>query len=167
MNVAFRRATNDDRDVAQQIVDGALREYGLHVLPESSDVDLTDLERHYDARGGRFEILVDDGGKPLGVLGWRPAGDRYDAIVELKKLYLTSAARGQGLGRRALERVVEAARAAGARAVVLETSEVLVEANRLYARFGFAPVRGAAAASFATLSEQCDLAYRFDIIGPS
>ena len=58
---------------------------------------------------------------------------------------------------------VDAARRAGARAVVLETAAVLGEANRLYTRFGFVPVRGAAAASFATLSDQCDLAYRLDL----
>lgn len=156
-------APTADREVAQRVVDGALREYGLHVLPESSDVDLTDLEGHYDARGGRFELPEDGDGAPLGVLGWRPAGDPADNVVELKKLYLAPAARGRGLGRRALERVVAAARASGARAVVLETAGVLAEANRLYTRFGFVPARGAEAASFATLSDQCDLAYRLDL----
>ena len=160
MDVTFRRATNRDREVAARVVDEAQREYGLHVLPDSSDVDLTDLEAHYDARGGRFEILEGADGEVLGVLGWRPAGD---GVVELKKLYLAPAARGRGLGRRALERAVDAARRAGARAVVLETAAVLGEANRLYTRFGFVPVRGAAAASFATLSDQCDLAYRLDL----
>lgn len=84
MDVIFRRATNHDRDVAQAVVDSALREYGLHVLPESSDVDLTDLEHHYDARGGRFEILESAGGETLGVLGWRPAGDSIDGVIELR-----------------------------------------------------------------------------------
>lgn len=117
MDVTFRRATNRDRAAAARVVDEALREYGLHVLPDSSDVDLTDLEAHYDARGGRFELLEGADGEALGVLGWRPAGDPRDGVVELKKLYLAPAARGRGLGRRALERAVGAAQAAGARAV--------------------------------------------------
>jgi GNAT superfamily N-acetyltransferase len=162
MDVSFRRATNRDCDLAQQLVDAALREYGLHVLPESSDVDLTDLEGHYDARGGRFELLEGPNGDALGVLGWRPAGD---GVVELKKLYLAPHARGRGLGRRALERAVDAARSSGAQAIVLETAIALSEASRLYIRFGFVPVRGEEAASFATLSDQCDLAYRLDL-GP-
>lgn len=166
--VTFRRATNGDRQTAQRLVDGALREYGLHVLLDTSDVDLTDLEGHYDARGGRFELLESNSGDPLGVLGWRPAADDDGArVVELKKLYLAPAARGRGLGRRALDRVVAAARSMGARAVVLETAAVLGEANRLYTRFGFVPVRGAQAASFATLSDQCDLAYRLDLASTS
>lgn len=160
----FRRATNSDRQTAQRLVDAALREYGLHVLLDSSDIDLTDLEGHYDLRGGRFELLESASSEPLGVLGWRPAADDDGAcVVELKKLYLAPAARGRGLGRRALDRVVAAARDLGARAVVLETAAVLGEANRLYTRFGFVPVRGAQAASFATLSDQCDLAYRLEL----
>jgi putative acetyltransferase len=161
MDVQFRRATNADREIAQQVVDGALRDYGLYVVLEAGDVDLSDLERHYDARGGGFELIERRGGEVLGVLGWRPAGD---GVVELKKLYLVSGARGHGLGYRALTRVVEVARAAGARAIVLETASVLREANRLYTRFGFVPVQGAAAASFAALSEQCDRAYRLDLV---
>lgn len=161
--IEFRRATNRDQPLVVHIVDRALREYGLGVLLESSDVDLTDLEQHYDARGGRLELLEDAGGTALGVVGWRDAGD---GVIELKKLYLVPTARGRGLGQRAVARVVEVARAAGAQAVVLETAAVLVEANGLYTRCGFRPVRGAEAASFAMLSEQCDLAYRLDLADP-
>jgi hypothetical protein len=35
----------------------------------------------------------------------------------------------------------------------------------VYTRLGFVPVEGAAAASFATLSEECDLAYRLELGG--
>ena len=84
-------------------------------------------------------------------------------MIELKKLYLVPAARGRGLGRVALSRVVDGARREGARTVVLETAAILKEANELYRRFGFVPVRGADAGAFATLSEQCDVAYRLDL----
>lgn len=160
MDVQFRRATNRDCEVAQRVIDRALRDYGLGVVLDGGDADLVDLERHYDARGGRFELL-EVAGEVVGVLGWRPADD---GVFEVKKLYLAQAARGHGLGRRALARAVDAARAAGARAIVLETASVLREANRLYTRAGFVPVQGAAAASFATLSAQCNVAYRLDLI---
>ena len=62
-----------------------------------------------------------------------------------------------------VDAAIEEARAAGARAIVLETAERLVEANRLYTRLGFLPVQGEAAGSFARLSEQCDLAYRLEL----
>lgn len=39
---------------------------------DSSDVDLTDLERHYHARGGgRLELIEDATGTALVVVGWR------------------------------------------------------------------------------------------------
>jgi GNAT superfamily N-acetyltransferase len=161
MEVRFRRATNDDLEVVQQLVDRALRDYGMYALFEATDADLTDIERHYDAHGGCLEVL-ESGGEVIGVLGWRPA---RDGVFELKKLYLRADARGRGLGRRAVARAIEVARAAGARAIVLETSAQLTEANGLYTRLGFVPVKGAAAAAFATLSEQCDLAYRLEL-GP-
>lgn len=46
---------------------------------------------------------------------------------------------------------------------MLETAAILTEANALYRRLGFVPVEGAAAASFATLADQCDLAYRLEL----
>lgn len=159
MDVVFRRATRRDSAAAMQLVDRALRDYGLYAVPDAGDIDLTDLEQHYDARGGCFE-LIEAGGQVVGVVGWRPAGD---GVIELKKLYLAASARGHGLGRRAIERVIAAARAAGARAIVLETATRLTEANALYCRLGFVPVQGAAAASFQTLTDQCDQAYRLEL----
>src|ERR1051325_10239651 len=116
MDVMIRRASNRDREIAFQIVDRALRDYGLEAVLERADRDLSDLAQHYDARGGGFE-LIELGGEAVGVVGWRPAGD---GVFELKKLYLLASARGQGLGRHAAARVIERARASGARAVVLE-----------------------------------------------
>jgi GNAT superfamily N-acetyltransferase len=159
MDAVFRRATRRDGPVAMQLVDRALREYGLYAVPDAGDIDLADLEQHYDARGGCFE-LIEAGGEVVGVVGWRPAGD---GVIELKKLYLAARARGHGLGRRAVERVIAAARAAGARAIVLETATRLTEANALYRRLGFVPVQGAAAGSFQKLTDQCDLAYRLEL----
>jgi GNAT superfamily N-acetyltransferase len=163
MDVRFRRATNADCPIAQQVVDRALRDYGLHVVLERGDRDLADLEAHYDARGGRFELIETGEGEVVGVVGWRPASDE---VVELKKLYLTAHARGHGLGRRALDRVIDAARERGARAIVLETAAVLRDAVRLYARYGFVAVEGDAAGSFATLTDQCDRAYRLELTPP-
>jgi len=164
VHVRFRRATNADCRIAQDVVDRALRDYGLFIVLEHGDRDLVDLEAHYDARGGMFELLETADGEVVGVVGWRHASDE---IIELKKLYLTSGARGHGLGRRALDRVIDAARDRGARAIVLETATVLRDAVRLYTRTGFAPVEGDSAGSFATLSDQCDRAYRLELTAPA
>jgi GNAT superfamily N-acetyltransferase len=158
----FRRATNRDRAIAQRIVDDALRAHGLHIVLEHGDVDLTDLEAHYDDRGGRFELIEGPTGDALGVVGWRLAPGQRD-VLELKKLYLTEAARGVGLGRRAVERVIAEARALGCRSIVLETARILERANQLYRQIGFLSVSGEAAGPFAALADQCDLAYRLEL----
>lgn len=159
MDIVFRRADNRDCALAQQIVDRALRDYGLHVVLDVDDRDLTDLEQYYDAKGGAFEV-IELGGAPVGVVSWR-AGE--GGVVELKKLYLLAEARGHGIGRRAVERVIALARVAGARAIVLETAGRLTEAVALYRRMGFQPVSGADAGAFATLADQCDAAYRLEL----
>jgi hypothetical protein len=73
--VTFQRATNAHLAVVQRLVDDALREYGLRVLLDSSDIDLTDIEQHYDARGGALELLLEAGEQLIGVMGWRPGLD--------------------------------------------------------------------------------------------
>ena len=164
-SVRFRRATNNDIDVAKRIVGDALGEHGMDLLLDTSDKDLKDLEAHYDARGGGFEIvtLVDEAGRPgdpVGVLGWRPGGA---GTLELKKLYLVPDVRGRGLGRALVERVIARAREEGYVAVVLETANVLQSAIALYTRLGFRPVSGNDAASFAELSPECEQAFRLDL----
>src|SRR5690348_1824400 len=119
----FRRATNADCTTAQAIVGEALSDHGLGLLLETSDKDLLDLEAHYDARGGAFELIyVASNDEPVGVLGWRPG---VNGTVELKKVYLRRSARGFGVGTAAVQRVIDHARALGADAVVLETAHVM------------------------------------------
>ena len=159
--IQFRRATNADCSVAQSIVREALAEYGLDLLLDTSDKDLRDLEAHYDALGGAFELISVSGREePVGVLSWRPGvGD----TLELKKVYLLRSARGLGVGRVAVERVIDRARAMGCTAVVLETAHAMTGAIRLYTSLGFRPVTGDDAGAFATLGQDCEQAFRLDL----
>jgi len=159
--IEFRRATNADCAVAQAIVHEALADHGLGVLLDTSDKDLRDIEAHYDARGGAFELIYLAGSdEPIGVLGWRPGVDR---TLELKKVYLRGSARGLGVGRVAVQRVIDQARALGLDAVVLETAHAMTDAIRLYTRLGFRPVTGTAAGGFAELGEDCEQAFRLEL----
>ena len=159
--IEFRRATNADCAVAQDIVNEALGDHRLGILLDTSDKDLLDLEAHYEAHGGAFELIFVAGRhEPIGVLGWRPG---VDGTVELKKVYLRGSARGLGVGRIAVERVIDRAKALGASAVVLETAHVMTDAIRLYTRLGFRPVTGTDAAAFVKLGDDCEQAFRLDL----
>lgn len=59
---------------------------------------------------------------------------------EMKRLYLTDAARGKGQGRALVEALIEHARAVGYRHMVLDTLGHMNGAVRLYERTGFQPV---------------------------
>ena len=127
-----------------------LEEYGLRSDPASTDADLNDIEQSYFAKGGTFQVLVQESGSIIGAYGLY----RLDShTCELRKMYLHRAYRRQGLGKRLLDDALAKARELGFRKVVLETASVLKEAIALYERYGFAPYRPD------HLSARCDQAY--------
>jgi len=74
----------------------------------------------------------------IGCVGLRPAPD---GMVEMKRLYLTDAARGLGLGRRMAEAVVATAIDMDAAGVVLDTLPSMVAAQGIYRALGFESYR--------------------------
>ncbi|GAA3622946.1 helix-turn-helix domain-containing GNAT family N-acetyltransferase [Microbacterium awajiense] len=73
-------------------------------------------------------------GEVVGCVGLKLHGDDP---AEIKRLWVADSVRGLGLGRRLLAEVEEAARAAGAPAVQLDTNRSLTEAIALYRSAGY------------------------------
>jgi GNAT superfamily N-acetyltransferase len=76
-------------------------------------------------------------GSAVGCAGLRPLGE---GVVELKHFFLAREVRGRGLGRVLLAGVEEAARAQGARRIVLDTAAALLEAAALYRSAGYGDI---------------------------
>ena len=152
-HLTIRSATNDDRERVAELVFGVLGEYGLEPDPETTDADLQDIEANYLQRGGLFEV-IEDGGNMLGSVGLYPVNK---TTCELRKMYLIPSARGLGLGKYVLERVIARARALGFKRIVLETSSKLIAANQLYNKFGFKPMASD------HLASRADQAYKLDL----
>lgn len=131
---AIRRAVGADSGPARELVFGVLAEYGLVPEPAGTDADLMDLQAGFLDGGGMFDVAIAPDGGIVGCCGMK---DRGDGRVELRKMYVRRDARGQGLGRRLLDRALAWGRARGYPRVELETASVLKEAIALYETAGF------------------------------
>jgi putative acetyltransferase len=135
-----------ERDVPAVValVREVLAEFGLTFGQGSeTDAQLADLPGSYESPGGRFWV-AEVGGALIGTCGVFPV---EEGVLELRKMYLTPAARGHRLGRRLLDEAVAFARARGARLLVLDTTEQMTGAIAFYEANGFlrddAQIRGA------------------------
>lgn len=158
----------------RQLLFSVLEEYGLMASHEGVDADLGDILGNYIARGGLFLVVFaseaemadgrpfverqyaghDRPGQLVGMVGLYPRGD---GIAELRKMYLRKAARGRGLGKLLLNRVLARARELGFRRIELETSSKLVEAIALYKSHGFMPL------GLDQIPCRCDQAFYLDL----
>ncbi|RKY15092.1 MAG: MarR family transcriptional regulator [Planctomycetota bacterium] len=102
------------------------------------DAEVDELHRAYAGDHQAYFVAERDG-EVLGGGGIGPlAGDAGGSVCELRKMFALPAARGLGLGRRLLDRCLEAAREAGFRTCYLETLEHMHQARALYEKAGFA-----------------------------
>jgi len=84
-----------------------------------------------------FFLIARLDGQPIGC-GALKVKDRE--IGEIKRMWVSPAKRGIGVGRRLLEELEEHARKTGLQILRLETNESLKEAQALYARYGYQEV---------------------------
>ena len=129
------RIAESDSDVAA--VRELWREYwesfGLSMDFQGFGEELQGLPGVYGAQGGAL-LLAMSADQPAGTIGLRRLDLRSG---EVKRLYLRPQFRGQGLGRRLVEAVMDRARALGYGSVYADTLPVMTDALSLYQRMGF------------------------------
>lgn len=147
-----------DAAAIRGVVRAVLWEMGLRRDADADDDDLRNLAASYLSRGGTFDLAVDAAGQVVGCCGVYPLNGRRDSpACELRKMALLPAWRGQGLGRRLLERAVAFARGRGYERIELDTASSLKEAIALYRSTGFRPLQRPHA------GPRCDLAFALDL----
>ena len=95
--------------------------------------DIFATEAAFDGPGTAWLVVYADG-VPVACGGLRPLAA---GVAEIKRMFVTAAARGRGHGRALLAELERRARDAGYDRVRLYTTEVLHEARALYADAGY------------------------------
>jgi GNAT superfamily N-acetyltransferase len=107
---------------------------GKHFEIEPKDREIIDDPKgRILAKGGRIFIAEADG-RAVGCVALIPMSD---GGYEVAKLAVDESSRRTGLGRRLLQRCIEAGRRAGAHRLFLETNSRLAPARALYLAMGF------------------------------
>ncbi|MEQ8762661.1 MAG: GNAT family N-acetyltransferase [Planctomycetota bacterium] len=133
----LQAARPEDLPAIRSLVYAIAEEYGFVPEPDGVDADLNGEAYRYFEQDALFEVLVDEDERVQGVLGMLRLDE---ATWELRKIYVDSAVRGGGHGRRLIERAVTFARESVAERLVLQTNARLKEAAKLYERAGFVSV---------------------------
>ncbi len=120
-----------------------LAEYGASLAVDLSfqsfDQELLDLPSRYLAPGEVFLLAsVDEAMAGCCALTALTGVDEVNAC-EMRRLYVRPAFRGFGLGRAMVEALMQHAREAGFRSMLLDTLSDMEAARQLYASLGFEP----------------------------
>jgi len=134
MRTVIRAYRKDDYDAVVALVTSVLAEYGFAAHTGGVQNDLAAIEDGY-SRGGFWVAEVD--GAIAGTVAIRPKEGPDEKRCELKRLYVSKAARGRGVGRALYDHAEAFARNAGYERIWLDSSRNFVEARRLYEKNGF------------------------------
>lgn len=141
MSVADRRLITIRPATAPEDIAHARRLFEAYAASLSVDLcfqgfaaELAGLPGAYAAPAGVL-LLALDGGVPVGCVAMRPLATAHDA--EMKRLYVSPAARGLGVGRRLVEALIAYARGQGYHRLFLDTLPEMAVAQLLYRELGF------------------------------
>lgn len=97
------------------------------------DAELANLPGVFSPPGGRFLVAL-DADRVIGCAALKPVNE---TTGEINRMYVKPAYRGQGIGGRLLDALLDAAREIGYIRLNLESHRDMTSAHRLYRRAGF------------------------------
>lgn len=126
----------DDPEIAG-IIRRVMPEYGAEGPGYAiNDPEVDHMSQAYRGKRAAYHVVT-RGGRVVGGAGFAPLEGGDGKTCELRKMYFLPEARGHGIGRRLLTRILEQAKAAGFTRCYLETLEHMTRARALYRSLGF------------------------------
>ena len=101
-----------------------------------ADASLDCMFETYSADRSRY-FVVEHTNQIIGGAGISQLANEKETICELQKMYFLPEARGLGLGMQMMERCLDEARSFGYEQCYLETMPYMLDAQKLYKKFGF------------------------------
>ncbi|KAI9811145.1 MAG: hypothetical protein M1827_005596 [Pycnora praestabilis] len=112
---------------------------GLDLSFQSFATEVSTLPGKYAPPSGEILLARDTDGVTVGCVALRSL-DTFEACCEVKRLYISPAARGMGLGRMLADALCDVARERGYREIRLDTLPDMRGAIRLYKSMGFVEI---------------------------
>lgn len=126
MIVEYKR---EYRQSVFDFTDNCFRELGKKFEPDGRHYFYNDIETYFDVF---FCLVLDD--KVVGTVGLKKINDD---TAELKALYLSKELRGQGLGLKLINSVIDKAKEKGYKLILLDSMSKYKEAVKLYEKVCF------------------------------
>lgn len=127
-----------DLEAAARLFDAYAAALGVDLAFQDFAAELAGLPGKYAPPFGELFLARGRGDEPLGCVGLRPL--ESDGACEMKRLYVTPAARGLRVGKALVDAVIHEARRIGYREMRLDSLPEMAEAIGIYRRAGFAPI---------------------------
>lgn len=101
---------------------------------QNLDDELKDPARKYNAPEGELLVAIDENESVIGMIAYHR---HSDVRCEMKRLYVQPRWRGQKVGEKLIQAILQHAQQAGYKEMVLDTIQPLKTAIHLYHKFGF------------------------------
>lgn len=112
---------------------------GIDLSFQNFDAEMAAMPGKYRAPEGELLLARNDAGIPIGCVGLRPlpGSDSAGNVCEMKRLYVTPAGRGAGVGKALASSIIAAAEGLGYAEMRLDTLPRMAAALKMYRAFGF------------------------------
>jgi ribosomal protein S18 acetylase RimI-like enzyme len=170
--VGLREVATDDDVAAVAVLVGEysswvrevlLRNFGITVdYGAGTEALFTELATVLKPPGRLYLATLN--GTGVGTVGLKHI---HHTVAELKRMYVLPSARGRGVGRRLMERILLDAKAGGYAVVRLETMNWMIDALALYRRFGFREIQSYGAREFEDVRAVDELAVFMELALPT